>query len=58
MPTRRTDYDRILVLGGGAILEYDSPGTLFANPEGAFRQMCERSADWEELRNAVLERGR
>jgi len=47
------DYDRILVLGEGTVLEYDSPVALFAEPDGAFRRMCERSADWEELRDMV-----
>jgi hypothetical protein len=48
-----TDCDRVLVLGEGAVLEYDSPAALFVEPGGAFRQMCERSADWEELRDIV-----
>ncbi|KAF8342804.1 uncharacterized protein EI90DRAFT_3030312 [Cantharellus anzutake] len=45
------DYDRVLVLGNGEILQYDTPQELFARG-GAFRDMCEESADWEELRQA------
>lgn len=47
------DYDRILVLGDGNILEYDTPSALLAIPNGVFKGMCERSADWEELKAAV-----
>lgn len=47
------DYDRIMVLGeGGRIVEMDSPKALFAKG-GAFKEMCRRSADWNELREAV-----
>lgn len=52
---RETDYDRILVLGDGHILEYDTPALLFAKPDGVFRSMCERSADWEELKGTMGE---
>ncbi|KAL5518793.1 hypothetical protein ACEPAH_476 [Sanghuangporus vaninii] len=53
------DYDRILVLGeGGRILEFDAPRNLFDREESAFREMCRRSADWDELRNAVGGSGR
>ena len=48
------DYDRILVMGeGGHILEFDTPKNLFNKPNGAFREMCKRSADWDELKEAV-----
>ena len=48
------DYDRILVLGeGGRILEFDTPRNLFKQQESAFREMCRKSADWDELRNIV-----
>jgi len=47
------DYDRIMVLGeGGGIVEMDTPKALFAKG-GAFKEMCRRSADWNELRQAV-----
>ena len=48
------DYDRILVLGeGGHILEFDTPADLFNKPNGAFKEMCRRSADWKELKEIV-----
>jgi len=44
------DYDRVLVLGNGEILEYDSPRRLLQN-QGAFRRMCRASSDWGQLVN-------
>ena len=44
------DYDRILVLGHGQILEFDSPRTLINRPDGVFAGMCRGSADWEHLK--------
>ncbi|KAI5120846.1 hypothetical protein M0805_007033 [Coniferiporia weirii] len=50
------DYDRILVLGeGGRIIEFDTPRSLINKQGGAFREMCKRSADWEELRKIIEE---
>lgn len=37
-------YDRICVLEGGELAEMDTPENLFANPNGIFRGMCERSS--------------
>ena len=53
LPSDLPDYDRILVLGEGRILEFDTPASLLRRPGGAFRSMCERSADWEELKAAA-----
>ncbi|TFK93706.1 P-loop containing nucleoside triphosphate hydrolase protein [Polyporus arcularius HHB13444] len=39
------DYDRILVLRSGEILEFDSPEVLLRKSGGAFRDMCRASAD-------------
>jgi ABC-type multidrug transport system fused ATPase/permease subunit len=39
------DYDRVLVLGDGDILEFDAPRKLIQN-EGHFYKMCRASADW------------
>ena len=45
------DYDRILVLGdGGRVVEFDTPNVLLSREGGAFREMCRRSADWDELK--------
>lgn len=43
------DYDRILVLGHGEILEFDTPEALISKPGGVFREMCRASADWAVL---------
>ncbi len=39
------DYDRILVLGAGEIVEFDTPGALLRTPGGSFRDMCRVSTD-------------
>lgn len=44
------DYDRILVLDQGRLIEFDTPKNLLLNPDGAFRKMCESAADWEGLK--------
>ncbi|KAG1904761.1 ABC transporter type 1, transmembrane domain-containing protein [Suillus fuscotomentosus] len=43
------DYDRILVLDAGEIIEFDEPKVLLAKVGGAFREMCRKSADWPQL---------
>ena len=40
------DYDRILVLDEGRIVEFDTPWALLQTPNSAFREMCQNSADW------------
>jgi ABC-type multidrug transport system fused ATPase/permease subunit len=39
------DYDRILVLDDGEIIEFDTPKALLNKPRGAFRDMCRKAAD-------------
>ncbi|CAO3621789.1 unnamed protein product [Mucor fragilis] len=43
------EYDRILVLDQGHILEYDSPLKLIANPESSFYKMCRNSGEFDSL---------
>lgn len=43
------DSDRILVLGSGEILEFDTPKTLLHKCGGIFREMCRASTDWPML---------
>lgn len=50
------DYDRILVLGGGEILEFDTPKALLQKRGGTFREMCRASADWSSLQEFMDER--
>ena len=40
------DYDRILVMDNGTILEFASPKDLISDPKSAFREMCRQSPDW------------
>ncbi|KAI0359724.1 P-loop containing nucleoside triphosphate hydrolase protein [Trametes cingulata] len=39
------DYDRIMVLGAGEILEFDTPSVLLKKPGSVFREMCRASTD-------------
>jgi len=45
------DYDRILVLDHGRLLEFDHPYTLMTKEDGVFMQMCQRSGEYNELLN-------
>ncbi|RKP07534.1 P-loop containing nucleoside triphosphate hydrolase protein [Thamnocephalis sphaerospora] len=47
------DYDRILVLDAGRLIEYDTPAALIRRPHGLFRQLCEQSGELEALLNMV-----
>ncbi|KAJ8472316.1 hypothetical protein ONZ45_g16692 [Pleurotus djamor] len=47
------DYDRILVLDNGEIVEFGPPTELLAQPGSAFREMCRKSADWPLLRSIL-----
>ncbi|PPQ77123.1 hypothetical protein CVT25_010817 [Psilocybe cyanescens] len=42
------NYDRILVLDSGNIVEFDTPLALFRNTEGIFRALCENSSITEK----------
>ncbi|KAK6527245.1 hypothetical protein TWF281_010433 [Arthrobotrys megalospora] len=43
------DYDRVLVLEGGKVVEYDAPKKLLEVKEGKFRGMCEQTGQIEEF---------
>lgn len=43
------EYDRILVLDQGEILEFDNPLTLITNPESSFYKMCRNSGEFDSL---------
>lgn len=47
---RRTiiDYDRVLVLEAGKVVEFDSPSNLLKY-DSAFHRMCKESGDYQEL---------
>ncbi|TBU62826.1 P-loop containing nucleoside triphosphate hydrolase protein [Dichomitus squalens] len=48
------DYDRIMVLGSGEIVEFDSPNELLRRPGSSFRDMCRASTD-RRVHQAVSE---
>jgi ABC-type multidrug transport system fused ATPase/permease subunit len=39
-----------LVLDKGELAEFDTPSELLKNKDGIFRAMCEKSADWADLK--------
>ncbi|CAE6522225.1 unnamed protein product [Rhizoctonia solani] len=50
------DYDRVLVLDHGQVVEFDTPLKLMEKQGGIFKSMCERSADWVELSRITKQR--
>ncbi|KAJ3033391.1 hypothetical protein HDV00_006388 [Rhizophlyctis rosea] len=44
------DYDKILVLDRGEVVEFDTPGRLMDVEGGWFRKMCEETGEMGELR--------
>ncbi|GAA5922614.1 uncharacterized protein JCM15063_003362 [Sporobolomyces koalae] len=44
------DYDKVLVLDHGVVLEYDTPLNLLARENGSFRALCEKSGEMEILK--------
>ncbi|EGC47173.1 ATP-dependent bile acid permease [Histoplasma capsulatum var. duboisii H88] len=43
------DYDKVLVLDHGEVVEYDGPWQLIKRKDGIFRAMCENSGNFEAL---------
>lgn len=43
------EYDRILVLDAGQIVEFDNPLTLISQSESAFYKMCRNSGEFDSL---------
>ncbi|KAJ5653274.1 hypothetical protein N7490_000277 [Penicillium lividum] len=43
------DYDKVLVLDHGKVMEYDHPWTLINSEDGIFRGMCENSGNMDVL---------
>ncbi|ORZ16981.1 hypothetical protein BCR42DRAFT_373967 [Absidia repens] len=44
-----SDYDRILVLDNGEVMEFDTPYNLMTTNGGVFQQMCQQSGRYSEL---------
>lgn len=49
------DYDKVLVLDKGEVIEYGDPYDLVKFEGGIFRGMCEMSGDWETLQKLAKE---
>jgi ABC-type multidrug transport system fused ATPase/permease subunit len=49
------DYDRVLVLGEGTILEFEAPQILLSQQDSIFGELCRKSADWPVLKAMVEE---
>jgi len=47
------DYDRLLVLDHGKVVEFDTPYTLIEKEDGVFRSMCLKSGSFGELEAAA-----
>lgn len=43
------DYDKVLVLDKGSVMEYGHPWEVMKKEGGQFRGMCETSGDWDVL---------
>ena len=50
------DYDRIVVLEAGQVVEFDTPAALVVKEDGAFRELCLQSGHFEDLERAALKR--
>ena len=48
------DFDKILVMGDGKVVEYDTPAALMRMEGGAFRSMVEESGERETLEELVF----
>ncbi|EGV63978.1 Transporter of the ATP-binding cassette (ABC) [Yamadazyma tenuis] len=49
------DYDKILVMDEGRVVEYDDPYTLIANKETLFHSMCDNSGELDTLTKLAKE---
>ncbi|SAM07275.1 hypothetical protein [Absidia glauca] len=47
------EYDRILVMHDGKVLEFDSPLALITNPKSYFYQLCMDSGEFDDLMAAA-----
>ncbi|GAA5881682.1 hypothetical protein JCM3774_005336 [Rhodotorula dairenensis] len=49
------DYDKVLVLDHGVVLEYDSPCNLLAKEDSSFAGLCRKSGDFDVLKKMAEE---
>ncbi|KAF9259088.1 hypothetical protein L218DRAFT_875612 [Marasmius fiardii PR-910] len=48
------DYDRLIVLDKGRLMEFDTPLNLIRKEDGIFRDMCMKSGNFAELEAAAV----
>ncbi|SCV74803.1 BQ2448_7832 [Microbotryum intermedium] len=51
------DFDRILVLEHGKVVEFDAPINLLENEKSAFYDLCQSSGNFDELKQAAAGAG-
>ena len=51
------DYDKVLVLDKGKVVEYDAPWELITQEDGIFRSMCEMSGELDMLTEEAKKAG-
>ncbi|KAK3352219.1 ABC transporter [Lasiosphaeria hispida] len=51
------DFDRILVLSDGEVVEFGTPRELWEDDDGVFRSMCNESGEKDKLRVTILGEG-
>ncbi|GAA5991641.1 hypothetical protein JCM10908_001069 [Rhodotorula pacifica] len=49
------DYDKVLVLDHGVVLEYDSPSNLLAQEDSSFAGLCRKSGEYDVLKKMAEE---
>lgn len=54
-PPYRIDYDKVIVLSHGRLLEHDTPWTLLQDPNSAFYSLCEATGtvEFDALKRAA-----
>ena len=52
------DYDKVLVLDKGKLVEYGAPWELIAQRSGIFQSMCEMSGDLDTLTEEAMKAGK
>jgi hypothetical protein len=48
------DMDKILVLGAGEVLEFDSPANLLEKDDSTFADLCRKSGEYDELKELAF----
>lgn len=49
------DFDRVLVLRAGKVVEFDAPSALLDKENGVFREMVEATGNFDELKRKAQE---